>query len=58
MRKRFYSDPRIGLSKKTALEIVTRNRAHFSRELRSAYVLDLVLHIVLPCPFDGVIPPR
>jgi uncharacterized protein YjbI with pentapeptide repeats len=32
MRERFYSDPRIGQSKNTALEIVTRNRAHFSRE--------------------------
>jgi hypothetical protein len=35
MRQRFYSDPRIGQSKNTALEIVTRNRAHFSRELRA-----------------------
>ena len=35
MRERFYSDPRIGLSKSAALEIVTRNRAHFSRELRA-----------------------
>ena len=35
MRERFYSDPRIGQSKNTALEIVTRNRAHFSRELRA-----------------------
>jgi transcriptional regulator GlxA family with amidase domain len=34
MRERFYSDHRIGLSKNTALEIVTRNRARFSRELR------------------------
>ena len=32
MRERFYSDPRIGQSKNTALEIVTGNRAHFSRE--------------------------
>ena len=36
MRERFYSDPRIGQSKNTALEIVTRNRAHFSRELRAS----------------------
>jgi hypothetical protein len=56
MPERFYSDPRIGLSKNTALEIVTRNRAHFSRELRGAYVLDLVLLIVLSCPFYGVTP--
>ena len=35
MRERFYSDPRIGQSKNTALEIVTRNRAHFSREVRA-----------------------
>ena len=35
MRERFYSDPRIGQSKNTALEIVTRNRAHFSGELRA-----------------------
>ena len=39
MRERFYSDPRIGQSKNTALEIVTRNRAHFSRELRAFFTL-------------------
>jgi hypothetical protein len=33
MHERFYGDPRIEQSKNTALEIVTRNRAHFSREL-------------------------
>jgi plasmid stabilization system protein ParE len=33
MRERFYREPRIWQSKNTALDIVTRNRAHFSREL-------------------------
>jgi hypothetical protein len=55
MRERFYSDPRIGQSKNTALEIVTRNRAHFSR---GPSVPDLVLLIVLSCPFYGVTPIR
>jgi hypothetical protein len=32
MRSRFYSGPRFGQSKNTALEMVTPNRGHFSRE--------------------------
>src|SRR5262249_14723043 len=45
-----------GLSKNTALEIVTWNRARFSRELQAPSVPDLIPLIELSCPFYSVTP--
>jgi hypothetical protein len=43
MRERFYSDPRIGQSKNTALEIVTRTRARSGDRARCIWLhVDLV----------------